>query len=72
MELTRLLDPSSVAVGVEVSDKESLLNAAIDLVADRKGVLDADAMREAVFEREKRCLQASERGWGCRMPKRLP
>jgi mannitol/fructose-specific phosphotransferase system IIA component (Ntr-type) len=64
MELTRLLDPSSVAVGVEVSDKESLLNAAIDLVADQEGVLDADAMREAVFEREKTMSTGVGKGLG--------
>jgi len=52
MELTRLLDSTSVAVGVEVSDKESLLHAVIDLVAGRDEVLDADAMRKAVFDRE--------------------
>lgn len=64
MELTRLLDSSSVAVGVEASDKETLLHAVIDLVADRAGVLDADAMRKAVFEREKTMSTGVGKGLG--------
>ena len=38
MELSQLLDQTNVAVGVDVSDKDSLLEAVIDLIADRKEV----------------------------------
>lgn len=52
MELTKLLDISNVAVGVDASDKESLIHAVIDLIDGHPAVLDADGMRSAVFERE--------------------
>lgn len=52
MELTKLLDTSNVAVGVEAADKVSLIHTVIDLVEGNPAILDAAAMREAVFERE--------------------
>ncbi|MDA0379348.1 MAG: PTS sugar transporter subunit IIA [Bacteroidetes bacterium] len=52
MELTKLLDASNVAVGVDATDKESLIHAVIDLIEGHPAVLDAIGMREAVFERE--------------------
>ena len=52
MELTKLLDISNVAVGVDASDKESLIHAVIDLIEGHPAVLDAAGMRSAVFERE--------------------
>lgn len=64
MELTRLLDVSSVAVGVDVPDKDALLDAAIDLVADREGVLDPDALRKAVFDRERTMSTGVGKGLG--------
>lgn len=64
MELTQLLDPSNVAVGIDASDKEALINAVIDLIADRDVVLDAGAMRQAVFEREKTMSTGVGKGLG--------
>ncbi|MDE2996407.1 MAG: PTS sugar transporter subunit IIA [Bacteroidota bacterium] len=52
MELSLLLNPSNVAVGVDASDKESLIHAVIDLIENHEAVVDADAMRSAVLERE--------------------
>jgi mannitol/fructose-specific phosphotransferase system IIA component (Ntr-type) len=52
MELTKLLDTSNVAVGVDASDKESLIHAVIDLVKEHPAVVNAESMRAAVFERE--------------------
>lgn len=52
MELSQLLDQSNVAVGVEASDKESLIDAVIDLIAERDEVNDASAMRKAIHDRE--------------------
>jgi len=52
MELSQLLDLSNVVVGVDATDKDGLLNAVIDLVAERKEVNDPGRMREAVLERE--------------------
>lgn len=64
MELSQLLDPSNVAVGIDAPDKETLINAVIDLIADRVEVLDADAMRQAVFEREKTMSTGVGKGLG--------
>jgi mannitol/fructose-specific phosphotransferase system IIA component (Ntr-type) len=64
MELTQLLDLSSVAVGIDASDKEALINAVVDLIADRKEVSDPDAMRKAVFEREKTMSTGVGKGLG--------
>ena len=63
-ELTRLLDPSNVAVGIDASDKDTFINAVIDLIADRAEVSDPDSMRSAVFEREKTMSTGVGKGLG--------
>ena len=64
MELSQLLDQTNVAVGVDVSDKDSLLEAVIDLIADRKEVNDADRMRQAILDRESTMSTGVGKGLG--------
>ena len=64
MELSQLLDLTNVAVGVDVSDKDSLLHAVIDLIADRDEVNDVALMREAIIERESTMSTGVGKGLG--------
>ncbi len=64
MELSKLLDTTNVAVGIDASDKHALIDAVVDLVADKEAVLDLDAMRQAVHDREKTMSTGVGKGLG--------
>ena len=64
MELSQLLDLTNVIVGVDASDKDTLIHAVIDLIADRDEVTDADRMREAIIERESTMSTGVGKGLG--------
>lgn len=64
MELSQLLDLTNVAVGVDASDKDSLLHAVIDMIADRDEVNDAERMRQAILERESTMSTGVGKGLG--------
>ena len=64
MELSQLLDLSNVAVGVNATDKSSLLDAVIDLIADRDEVNDAELMRQAILDRESAMSTGVGKGLG--------
>lgn len=53
-EIHQLLSPATIRVGLAGSNKAAFLDALIDLVVDRPGVRDPDALRQAVHEREAR------------------
>ena len=52
LSISDLLTPETIRVGVPETDKESVLNALIDLLDGHPAVTDLDAVRHDVFERE--------------------
>ena len=53
MNIYSLIDPSTILAGLEVDDKDELLNRMIDVLRDRVSEKELEEMREAVFERER-------------------
>lgn len=51
-QLHRLLTPGTVRVGLPGHSKEDVIDALLDLLADHPAVVDPEAMRQAVFQRE--------------------
>lgn len=64
MELSQLLDLSNVAVGVDATDKSSLLETVIGMIADRDEVIDAERMRQAILDRESTMSTGVGKGLG--------
>ena len=52
MNLTSLLHIGHVAVDVEVSSKEALIDKLIEMIADHPLIVDVGAVKKAVIERE--------------------
>lgn len=52
MQLSELLSPQTVRVGLPGSDKHSVIEAMIELLADDPSVIDLDEVRRVVFKRE--------------------
>lgn len=53
MKISDILTDDMVVTGLEGGGKEEIINAMIDLVARSPKVLDAERVRNAIFEREK-------------------
>jgi len=53
MRLTDYLKKEYIAIGLEVTSKEALLNAVVDLAGKNPAVKDVEKVRQAIFEREK-------------------
>lgn len=53
MKISEILSENVVSVGLEAKDKDDVINKMVDL-ADKSGkILDLEAVRKCVFEREK-------------------
>ena len=52
MRLTDILQPDCVKVPLESDTKQGCINELIDLLVERLAVRDADALKEAVWQRE--------------------
>lgn len=52
-DIHQLLRPSTVEIGLPSSDKEDVINALVDLLQDHDAIDSLEAVRDAVFEREK-------------------
>ena len=48
-----ILDIRSIVVGLEVKDKDELLETMVQLAAESGNVLDTDEAKERIFAREK-------------------
>lgn len=59
-----LLRPEHIRIGLNAADKETLINHLVDLLADHPSITDLDAVREAVFEREKKMSTGVGKGLG--------
>ncbi len=61
-----ILDIRSIVVGLDVKDKDELLNIMVDLAAESGNILDIEEARERVFAREK--LMSTGVGNGVALP----
>ena len=61
-----ILDIRSVVVGLEVKDKEELLETMVELAAESGNILDIEEAKERIFEREK--LMSTGVGNGVALP----
>ena len=61
-----ILDIRSIVVGLEVKDKDELLETMVDLAAESGNILDVDEAKERIFEREK--LMSTGVGNGVALP----
>jgi PTS system fructose-specific IIA component len=66
MHISQYLMPGSVAVGLDAADKESFINAVVDLLEGRSEVKDLDEVRRSVLERE--WLMSTGVGKGLALP----
>lgn len=66
MNLITLLQPNHVAVNIAAPDKETLIDMLIDMVSDHPHVLDVDAVKKAVLERE--AMMSTGVGKGLALP----
>ena len=66
MNLITLLQPNHVAVNIAAPDKETLIDMLIDMVSDHQHVLDVDAVKKAVLERE--AMMSTVVGKGLALP----
>jgi len=53
ISLREILDIKSIVVGLEVKDKDELIETMVDLAAESGNILDAEIAKEKVFAREK-------------------
>ncbi len=66
MHISQYLTPESVAVGLDAADKESFINAVVNLLDGRPEVRDLDEVRRSVLERE--WLMSTGVGKGLALP----
>lgn len=52
MRITEILNPNSVKVPLDASDKRAAINELVDLLAEHGHVTDAQPLKEAVWQRE--------------------
>ncbi len=52
-DIHQLLRPSTVQIGLSKTDKSDAINALVDLLHDHESIDSLEAVREAIFEREK-------------------
>lgn len=64
MQLTSLLSPETIRVGLPGSDKDEVIGAAVDLLAGDARVLDLEEVRKVVFEREAQMSTGVGKGLG--------
>lgn len=60
----QLLTVDTICVGLPGRNKEEVINALLDVVADHEAIIDMAAMREAVFEREEMMSTGVGKGLG--------
>lgn len=60
----RILTHDTIQVGLPGQDKEAVLHALLDLVVDHPSVVDPEALRTAVFERERMMSTGVGKGLG--------
>lgn len=52
-DIHQLLRPATVHIGLTGADKAAVINALVDLLRDHDAIDSLEAVREAIFEREK-------------------
>ncbi|MFA9479597.1 PTS sugar transporter subunit IIA [Phycisphaerales bacterium AB-hyl4] len=52
MRLTDILHPDCVKVPLVAANKQAAINALVDLLAETRGISDADELKNAVWQRE--------------------
>lgn len=60
----QLLSPDTVRVGLSARSKDEVINALLDVAATHAAVVDPEAMRRAVFEREQMMSTGVGKGLG--------
>ncbi len=66
VELHRLLSPQRIKLRLRAKDKTDLLNKMVDLLKDAPEVIDLEAVRKAIFEREE--MMSTGVGKGLALP----
>ena len=64
MQLTSLLSPETIRVGLPGADKGEVIGATVDLLAGDPRVLDLEEVRKVVFERESQMSTGVGKGLG--------
>lgn len=64
MQITSILSPETIRVGVAATDKESVINQAVDLLRGSDKVADLETVRRVVLEREREMSTGVGKGLG--------
>ena len=63
-EINQLLEPERVRIGLSGTEKSEVINALVDVLAGANAIDDLEAVRNAIFEREKKMSTGVGKGLG--------
>jgi mannitol/fructose-specific phosphotransferase system IIA component (Ntr-type) len=63
-EINQLLEPEHIRIGLSGTEKSEVINALIDLLAGDEAIGNLEAVRSAIFEREKKMSTGVGKGLG--------
>jgi mannitol/fructose-specific phosphotransferase system IIA component (Ntr-type) len=63
-EINQLLDPERVRIGLSGTEKSEVIDALIDVLAGEDAIDNLEAVRRAIFEREKKMSTGVGKGLG--------